>query len=63
MSETIGDKIFRLRTMLGWSREELKERTGYSVGAIYNWEKGKGEPSAPVVKAMRKAFWPHWDGE
>lgn len=62
MNENIGEKIFRLRTMLGWSRRELKERTGYSIQAIYNWEKGRGEPSEPVVKAMREAFGPLWNG-
>jgi len=62
MSENIGEKIFRLRTMLGWSREELHERTGYSIQAIYNWEIAGKEPSEPVVKAMQKAFGPLWNG-
>jgi len=62
MNENTGEKIYRLRTMLGWSRRELKERTGYSIQAIYNWEKGRKEPSAPVIKAMRKTFGPLWNG-
>lgn len=62
MRETVGEKILRLRTMLGWSRKELRKRTGYSIQAIYNWEKGRGEPSEPVVKAMRKAFGAVWNG-
>jgi len=62
MSENIGEKIFRIRTMLGWSRKELKERTGYSIQAIYEWEKGKRPPPRPAVIIMEKTFGPLWNG-
>lgn len=48
--------IRELRTEQGWSQQDLATKIGVSVATVYNWERGKYEPTVSKFKAMALAF-------
>jgi transcriptional regulator with XRE-family HTH domain len=40
----------------GWTKAELKRRTGLSLSTIYNLQRGTYRPGGKVVDAIMRAF-------
>ncbi len=45
-----------LRTERGWSQQDLAVKLGVSASTVYNWERGRFEPTASKFKAIALAF-------
>ena len=48
--------IRELRAERGWSQNELAVKLGVTPVTVYNWERGKYEPTASTFKAIALAF-------
>ncbi len=48
--------IRQLRDEHGWTQLELAIKLGVTPLTIYNWERGKYEPSASKLRAIAQAF-------
>jgi transcriptional regulator with XRE-family HTH domain len=48
--------IRELRTERGWSQQDLAVKLGVTSSTVYNWERGKFEPTASKFKALALAF-------
>ncbi len=48
--------IRELRTKQGWSQQDLAVKIGVSVATVYNWERGKYEPTVSKFKALALVF-------
>lgn len=44
------------KKVLGWSRRELSEKTGYSVTSIQNFEQGFRPYSTPISEAQWRKY-------
>ena len=44
------------RALLGWTLDELAERSSISRGSIHRFESGIGEPRRSTVRLLREAF-------
>jgi transcriptional regulator with XRE-family HTH domain len=56
ISKRFGTRIQRLRTMAGWSQEELADRTGLHRTYISGVERGVRNPTLLVVYKFALAF-------
>lgn len=52
----VGRRIEWHRERLEWSQRELAERTGWSQGAVAQWEKGKVMPRVEAQLALATVF-------
>lgn len=52
----ISENIKKLRKQLGWSQEQLAEKTGVSAPYITQIEVGKRTPSLDIVEKLATAF-------
>jgi transcriptional regulator with XRE-family HTH domain len=50
----VGDLIRRHRKRLGWTQDELAERTGRSVEMINRMERGQAAPSFDTLEALSR---------
>lgn len=48
--------IRELRNERGWSQNELAVKIGVTPATVYNWERGKFEPTASKFRAVALAF-------
>ncbi len=48
--------IRELRQERGWTQLELANRLGVTPSAVYNWERGKFEPTASMFRRIARAF-------
>ncbi len=48
--------IRELRDEHGWTQLELAIKVGVTPLTVYNWERGKYEPSASKLRAIAQAF-------
>jgi transcriptional regulator with XRE-family HTH domain len=48
--------IRQLRQERGWTQLELANRLGLTPSTIYNWERGKFEPTASVFRRIARVF-------
>jgi transcriptional regulator with XRE-family HTH domain len=51
-----GRQIQAARALLGWSQEELGDRAQISNSALYRLERGRVDPRASTVEAVRRAL-------
>lgn len=56
MENSIGNRIFELRTEMGFSQQKLANEIGVTQKAIDFWEKGMNEPKASYVMRLAKVF-------
>lgn len=56
MAISMGQKIYILRTLRGWSRADLSERAKVSVGAITKIETGAVEPKITTLEKIASGF-------
>ncbi len=45
-----------LREERGWTQLQLANKLGVTPVTVYNWERGKYEPSASKLRAIAQAF-------
>ena len=50
------ENISMLRSVNGYSQEEVAEKIGVSRQAYAKWEKGKGLPDVAIVEELAKAL-------
>src|SRR3954470_11038166 len=55
-SESLGQRIGRLRTSAGWTQQELADRIAISRGAVSHLEMGISVPSERTVALLAGAF-------
>ena len=48
--------IRELREGRGWTQLELANKLGVTPATVYNWERGRYEPSASKLRAIARAF-------
>ncbi len=48
--------IRQLREARGWSQLELANRIGVTPSTVYNWERGRSEPSASTLRQIARTF-------
>lgn len=48
--------IRELRTERGWSQQDLAVKLEVTSSTVYNWERGRFEPTASKFKALALAF-------
>lgn len=48
--------IRELRQARGWTQLELANRLGVTPATVYNWERGKYEPTASMFRRIAQAF-------
>ena len=48
--------IRELREAQRWTQLDLANRLGVTPATVYNWERGKYEPSASKLRAIAQAF-------
>jgi len=48
--------IREFREAQSWTQLELANRLGVTPATVYNWERGKYEPSASKLRAIAQAF-------
>ena len=48
--------IRQLREAQGWSQVDLAYRLGVTPSAVYNWERGKHEPTVTMLRKMARLF-------
>lgn len=53
---TIGNQIYKYRTMEGLTLKELADKVGVTEGAVSYWESGKSSPHMPKIVVMAKIF-------
>lgn len=51
-----GEKIQALRTMKGWSQDELAEKLGTKGPNVSRWENNHGTPSADTLRDLARIF-------
>jgi transcriptional regulator with XRE-family HTH domain len=51
-----GLKLYKARISRGLSREHLAVKVGCVVNSIYNWESGRGYPSADKLISLADAL-------
>ena len=56
MSETIGERLRRLRKKSGLTQEKLADAVGVSLLTLFRWEKGERSPRIDEIKALAKAL-------
>ncbi len=56
MSETLGERIRRLRQTKGYTLEVLAARAGVTNVSIHHWEAGSRSPLADKLQAMARAL-------
>ena len=59
LQERVADEMTRakqLREARGWSQVDLAYRLGITPSAVYNWERGKHEPSASMLRKLARLF-------
>ena len=56
ISDSLGDRIRRLRLERGWTQTQLAEKAGCTKRAIIYYEKDGKYPPAPTLAAMAGAF-------
>lgn len=63
MSEAqFGDRLKRLRSILGATQEEMARHLGVDVQTIKAWEGGKNEPSLKLARRIAAAYGTTVDG-
>lgn len=55
-SETLGQRIGRLRTLLGWTQQELADRVAISRVAVSHLEMGVSVPSERTITLLAGVF-------
>lgn len=55
-AKKLADAIKNARTELGWTQEELAEKSGTEVRTIINMEKGRGNPKLKTLYAVIRAL-------
>jgi putative transcriptional regulator len=48
--------IRELREARGWSQLELANRLGVTPSTVYNWERGRSEPTASTLRRIARVF-------
>jgi putative transcriptional regulator len=48
--------IRELREAKGWSQLELANRLGVTPSTVYNWERGRSEPTASTLRRIARTF-------
>ena len=48
--------IRELREDRGWTQLELANRLGVTPATVYNWERGKYEPTASKLRQIARVF-------
>jgi putative transcriptional regulator len=48
--------IRQLREAQGWTQLELANKLEVTPATVYNWERGRYEPSASKLRAIAQAF-------
>ncbi len=48
--------IRELREGRGWTQLELAVKLGVTPATVYNWERGKYEPTASKLRAIAQTF-------
>jgi transcriptional regulator with XRE-family HTH domain len=56
MAELTGEQVRAARGLLGWSQEDLAEKSKVSRPTIAEWERGARTPFAPNQMAICRAF-------
>ena len=54
--DSIGKRIFKLRTERGWKPAQLAEKINVTDKAIWKWENDRGEPSLDCLILLAKVF-------
>ena len=52
----MGEKIYKLRKLAGYSQEELADKLGVSRQTIYKWETSIVQPNVENIVALCKIF-------
>lgn len=52
----LGQRIYELRTSLGWSQVELSKRLGVAKQTVSNWENENIQPSIEMLIRLSKIF-------
>lgn len=50
------ETIRELRQARGWTQLELANRLGVTPATVYNWERGKYEPTASMFRRIAQTF-------
>ena len=53
--------IRELRVARGWSQLALANQLGVTPGTVYNWERGKGQMSAAMLRRLSEVFMVHME--
>ncbi len=56
LSETLGDRIARLRRALGWNQSDLAARVGCKTGQISKYERNAYEPRLATLTQLAAVF-------
>ena len=48
--------VKQLRAEQGWTQLELANQLGVTPVTVYNWERGKYEPSASMLRKIARVF-------
>lgn len=55
-TETLGQRLARLRTAAGVTQEQLAEKAGVATGSIRNWEQDHRRPRADAALKLARAL-------
>jgi len=55
-TETLGQRLARLRTVAKWTQEELGAKAGVATGSIRNWEQDHRRPRADAALRLARAL-------
>jgi transcriptional regulator with XRE-family HTH domain len=56
MKEALMNTIRELRESRGWTQLELANKLGVTPATVYNWERGRYEPSASKLRQIARLF-------
>ena len=54
--QQLHERIRELRSIMGWSREQLARQIDVSLSSVQRWELYNVKPSKPAQKELNKLF-------